>query len=197
MDKRRKILFTSTNIGKINEIKNILQDYEILSLLDIGYKEKIEEDGNSYIQNSLIKLNKLKEFFPNMIILSDDSGFEIEKIPNELGIYTHRFMGENTNIYIKINKILKLMRNEKNRNIKQRCCLTLYIPKNNLTYIVEETVYGKVSYYKKGKKGFGYDKIFYHKKTKKTFAEMKLEEKNKYSARGIAGRKIKEILKLS
>ena len=195
--KKQKILFTSTNKSKIKEVKEILKDYEILSLNDIGYRENIIENGKTYLENSLIKLNKLKEFFPNMIILSDDSGFEIEELPNIMGVKTHRYMGVNTSIDKKIHKLLKIMKNKKNRNIKLRCCLTLYIPKNNLIYIIEETTLGKLSFYLKGNKGFGYDKIFFDKKLNKTFAEMTIKQKNKISARGLAGKKVLEILKIN
>lgn len=196
MSNKQTILIATTNKDKIIEFKKMLQDYNVLSLLDINFKEDIVENGNTYLENSLIKLNKLKEIYKDIVIIADDSGLEIEALPNMMGVQSHRFLGEDIDINIKIDTILKMMENESNRNAKHKVCLSLYIP-NNTIYVIDETVIGKISDRAKGENNFAYDKIFIDLATNKTYGELSFEQKNMVSARGLACNKVKEILKIS
>ena len=197
MSNKQTILIATTNKDKIIEFKEILKDYNVLSLLDINFKEDIVENGNTYLENSLIKLHKLKEIHKDTIIIADDSGLEIEALPDMMGVQSHRFLGEDIDINIKIDTILKMMENESNRNAKHKVCLSIYIPNINVIYVIDETVIGKISNRAKGENSFAYDKIFIDLETNKTYGELSFAEKNMVSARGLACNKVKEILKIS
>ena len=171
---KKRLVFATGNQGKVNEFRQMLgDDYEILSMKDIGVDIDIVEDGKTFEENAVIKAKAVMEETGEMV-LADDSGFEVDYLNKEPGIYSARYLGEDTPYSIKNAEILK------------RCGTV-----DTATGIIE----GKLAKEPKGENGFGYDPIFYLPERGMTTGEMEPEEKNAISHRGIAIRKMVEILK--
>ena len=194
--KNAKIIFATKNKGKLKEIKEIMSDkYEILSIEEAGINIEIIEDGKTFEENALKKACAvMKEC--GEIVLADDSGLEIDYLNKAPGIYSARYMGEDTPYEVKNKKILELLDGveEDKRTARFVCAIAAAIP-NYGTITVKETIEGIIGYNISGKNGFGYDPIFYLPDRKKTTAELSMEEKNEISHRGKALIKMKKKLK--
>ena len=165
----------------------------MVTLNEIGFNKKIIENGNSFIENSLIKCKMVyKEF--NKPVLADDSGLCVESLKGALGIFSARFGGEKLSDKERNLYLLKLLKNINNKSASFVCALTLFFNPNNIC-IIQEDLKGEISNIPKGEKGFGYDPIFYLPVYKKTVAELSDEEKNKISHRGKACYIMQKILK--
>ena len=103
----KKILFATTNEGKMREIRMIMEGsgYEITSLKDAGIKVDIDENGSTFEENALIKANALRPYTAG-IILADDSGLEVDYLNKEPGVHSARYMGEDTSYDIKNQSII-------------------------------------------------------------------------------------------
>ena len=191
-----KLIIATKNLGKLKEFKEELEglNLEIFSIKDIDSNIEIEENGKTYEENAMIKAKKLCEI-TNEICIGDDSGLEIDALPGELGIYTARFLGEETTYEEKMGKILKRMVNVpfEERKAVFKCSLVICFP-DGRTNIISGENRGYIHDKMVGA-GFGFDPIFYVKDYQKTYGEMDLELKNKISHRGIALYKLKEYLK--
>ena len=189
----KKIVLASNNKHKIKEFKDILKDYEILSLNDIGYVDDIIEDGNSFLENSLIKARTISEYLKNKnlqyIVIADDSGLCCEALNGEPGIYSARYASDHD---IKKNRDV-LISNLKGKDKKAyfNCTIVVYYPDGSYKHFVGKT-YGSIIDEERGKNDFGYDCIFLSDDLNKTFGEATEEEKNSVSHRG---RAIEEMLK--
>ena len=186
----KKIVVASNNQGKIKEIKEILSEYEILSLKDVKCEIEVEEDGNTFEENAR---KKAKEVYEKVKIpcISDDSGLCINDLAGWPGVYTARIAGENATNEERNNLILDKMKTIKNREAQVKCCLVFYDGEN---YIIGNGILkGKISLTRKGNNGFGFDEIF-ELETGKTLAELSSEEKNKISARKLAIEDLKKKL---
>ncbi len=193
--KNTKIIFATKNKGKLKEIKKIMSDkYEILSIEDAGIDIEIIEDGKTFEENALKKACSVMRQC-NEIVLADDSGLEIDYLDKAPGIYSARYMGENTPYEVKNKKILELLEGveEDKRTARFVCVIAASIPDYG-TVTVRETIEGIIGYDIKGVNGFGYDPIFYLPERKKTTAELSMDEKNEISHRGKALRKMKKKL---
>lgn len=187
-----KIVFASTNKGKIREIKEILSEYEVLSLEDISFNEDIIEDGNSFTENALIKARKVFNY-SHMLTLADDSGLEVESLHNEPGIFSARYAGTH-NDDDNNRLLLKNLDGIKNRKARYVCALAAILPDGTeKTYL--GILEGEIIDDYRGSNGFGYDPLFYLPAYQKTSAEISREEKNKISHRGKALRLFLEDMK--
>lgn len=195
MDKK-KLLFATGNQGKVNEIRQILGDeYEVYSMKELNVNVDIVEDGKTFEENAIIKAKAVMEATGEMT-LADDSGFEVDCLNREPGIYSARYMGEDTPYDIKNAELIRRCEGvpDRERNARFVCVIACAYPDGTVdtaTGIIE----GKIAHEPKGEHGFGYDPIFYLPERGCTTAEMLPEEKNKISHRGIAIRKMAEILK--
>ena len=192
----KKIIFATSNQGKMREIRDILKDCncEISSLKDEGIDIEIEEDGQTFEENALIKANTIMKM-TNSIVLADDSGLEVDYLNKEPGIYSARYLGENVsqeekNIYI-LNKLKGV--DEKNRTARFVCSIACAIPEQE-SFTVRGIIEGQIAHNIAGENGFGYDPIFYVNEYNKTVAELNSDEKNKISHRGKALRLMKDKL---
>ena len=186
-----KIIVASNNKDKIREIKSIFTEYEILSLKDINFNTEIVEDGNTFEENAYIKAKCIWNETHEMV-LADDSGIEIEALNWEPGIYSARFAG-NHNDEANNDLVLEKLKNETNRKARYTCALCLFYQDGN-HIIIKEHCYGKITHERIGTGGFGYDPLFFVEEINKTFGEVSLEEKNKYSHRAKALRKLREVI---
>ncbi len=192
-----KILFATTNEGKMREIRMIMADtdVEIISLKDAGIKVDVVEDGETFTDNAIIKAKALKAY-TDAIVLADDSGLEIDYINKEPGVYSARYMGEDTSYDIKNANLISRLEGAKDEERSARfvCAIAAALP-NGEVITVRETMEGRIAYEPAGANGFGYDPIFYLPEYGLTSAELSPEEKNKISHRGKALRAMSEKLK--
>ncbi|MDO4813833.1 MAG: XTP/dITP diphosphatase [Gemella sp.] len=175
----KELVLASNNKHKIKEIQNILTEYMILSLHDIGFKEEIEETGITFEENSLIKARRVAEFSGKMTI-ADDSGLCVERLNNEPGVYSARY-SQSGDDEDNLQKVLEKLQGEE--SLAKYVCVISLIDKNKNEYTFTGECHGKIITKKQGNNGFGYDPIFFVESLNKTFAEVSSEEKNKISHR--------------
>lgn len=191
----KEIIVASTNEGKIKEIRKMLSDIgiEVKSIKDVFDEDiEIEENGKTFQENALIKAQTICDM-THMPTLADDSGLEVNAMNGEPGIYSARFMGHDTSYDIKNQYIIDAVKG-KDRGARYVCAIALCIPDEE-PILIEEYFNGEINDCIEGENGFGYDPIFYVPELKKTSAQLTLEEKNQYSHRGKALRKLYQILK--
>ena len=189
----KKIIVATNNQGKLKEIKEILNNYELLSLKEVGCNIEIEEDADTFEGNSLKKAKEISKI-TNMPCIADDSGLCIDIFDGWPGIYTARFLGENSTPEQRNTAILEKMKDlkEEDRKARVRCVITYY--DNGEIIVGKGEIEGKIIDTPKGNTGFGYDPHFYVEEYQKTLAELP-ELKNKISHRAKALEKLKKELK--
>ena len=191
----KEIIVASTNQGKIKEIKAMLKDIdiEVLSMKDVLEQElEIEETGTTFKEKALIKAQTIANIV-NKPVLADDSGLEVDALDKQPGIYSARFLGADTSYNIKNQYIIDALK-DKERTARFVCAMALVIPGQE-PILIEETMEGLINDKIEGANGFGYDPIFYFPPCQMTSAMMSMEEKNKYSHRAKALKKLYTILK--
>lgn len=196
---KTKIIFATGNKNKLREIKEILGEdkYDIVTMKEAGIDIDIVEDGKTFEENSLIKSRAIAAIAKDAIVLADDSGLEIDALNKEPGIYSARYMGEDTSYDIKnANLIERLDGVEKqDRSARFVCAVSAVFP-DGKEAVVRGTIEGYIGWEPMGENGFGYDPIFYLWDKDVSTASISPEEKNAISHRGQALRMIKEeILK--
>lgn len=193
----RRIIFATGNQGKMREIKMILADLdvEVLSLKEAGIEADIVEDGATFEENAVIKAKTIMEMTGD-IVLADDSGLEIDYLNKEPGIYSARYMGEDTSYDIKNNNLIGRLNGvpDEERTARFVCVIAAAFPNGDIL-TTKGTIEGIIGYEIKGSNGFGYDPIFYLPQYQCTTAELDMELKNELSHRGKALRAMKEQLK--
>ena len=196
MNKIKEILIGTNNIGKYEEISDLLPK-EIKKYSPKEFQIKTpEETGKSFEQNSFIKASYFSKK-TNLVCLSDDSGLEINLLKGAPGIYSSRWSGEKNNFTLAIKKIYKEMYKIKknwsqDNSARFVCCLTLFWP-NGKNYVSTGTVEGKISNNARGNRGFGYDPIFIPNGYTKTFGEMNPKLKMSIDHRNQAFKKMKNL----
>lgn len=193
MQKIEQIVFATGNAGKMKEIRMILDDIQIpvLSMKEAQIFTDIEENGTTFEENALIKattiLQELEKQGKKAIVLADDSGLEVDYLNKEPGIYSARYMGEDTSYHIKNANIIERLHGvpDENRTARFVCAIAIAFPDGS-TKVTRATIEGQIGYEEKGENGFGYDPIFYLPEYKCYSAELSPDEKNKISHRGKA-----------
>lgn len=193
----KRIIFATGNQGKMREIREILKDIdaEVLSMKEAGAEADIVEDGATFEENAVIKAKAICEM-TGEIILADDSGLEIDYLNKEPGVYSARYMGEDTSYHIKNANLIGRLKGvpDEQRTARFVCAVAAAFPGGTVK-TVRETMEGRIGYEEKGENGFGYDPIFFLPEYGCTAAELSMEEKNKISHRGKALRAIKDELR--
>ncbi len=193
----KRIIFATGNAGKVKEIRMIMEDagMEVISMKEAGISVEIEEDGTTYEENALLKARAVAAYTSD-IVMADDSGLEIDYLNKEPGVYSARYMGEDTSYHIKNNNLIERLNGvpEEQRTARFVCAIAAVLP-DGRELTTRATIEGRIGYEEKGENGFGYDPIFYVPKFGKTTAELSEEEKNQISHRGKALRLMKEELK--
>jgi XTP/dITP diphosphohydrolase len=200
--KVNKIVFATGNANKMNEIRMIMSDLdvEIKSMKEENIDIDIVEDGTTFEENATIKARaiaqELKKRGENAVVLADDSGLEIDYLNKEPGIYSARYMGEDTSYRIKNANLIGRLEGvpDQKRTARFVCAIAAVFPDGSEA-IKRGTIEGRIGYEEKGENGFGYDPIFYLPEYKMYSAELDPEEKNRISHRGKALEAMKEILK--
>lgn len=195
----KKIIFATGNADKMKEIRKILADLdaEVVSMKEAGIQADIVEDGKTFEENAVIKATAISKLTGNgEIVLADDSGLEIDYLNKEPGIYSARYMGEDTSYHIKNAKLIERLEGvpDEKRTARFVCAIAAAFPDGSMK-TVRAAMEGRIGYKESGENGFGYDPIFYLPEYGCTSAEISMEEKNKISHRGKALRAIKDELR--
>ncbi len=191
MSLESKIIVVATNNEhKLEEIREILNGFEILPPREFVKDFNPEETGSSFCENALIKARALKEYV-DYPVLADDSGLEVFSLNGEPGIYSSRYSPEGTD-QANVEKLLNRLKGKKDRSARFVCCMVLIAGEKVIQK--EGYVYGKIIDTPRGKNGFGYDPVFIPDGFELTFAEMEPYLKNKLSHRRGALERIKAEL---
>lgn len=198
-----KVIFATGNEGKMREIRAILKDIEadILSMKEAGLSLDIEEDGESFEENALIKARAVADALAaagglhDCVVLADDSGLEIDCLNGEPGIYSARYLGEDTPFDVKSRDLLRRMEHvpDEERSARFMCAIAAVFPDGE-SMVTRGTIEGRIGHVLAGDNGFGYDPIFYLPEYGRTAAELTDGEKNQISHRSRALALMKEEL---
>lgn len=195
----KRIIFATGNREKMREIREIYADVpaEIVSMKEVGINVEIEEDGQTFEENALIKATAIAKECGE-IVMADDSGLEIDALNKEPGIYSARYMGEDTSYHVKnCNLIERLEGVEDEKRTARFVCAIAVVSPDGRKKVVRATIEGRIGYEEAGENGFGYDPIFFVPEYGCTTAELSEEQKNAISHRGKALTAIKaDVLKL-
>ena len=197
------IIFATGNKNKMIEIRMILADLgcKILSQKEAGIQADVVEDGQTFEENALIKATTIADIarkmpeYKNAVVLADDSGLEIDALNKEPGIYSARYMGEDTSYDIKNQALIDRLEGvpDEKRTARFVCALAAALPDGS-TEVVRGTMEGRIGYEITGENGFGYDPIFYLPQFGCSSAELEPEKKNELSHRGEGLRKMRKVL---
>ena len=198
------VIFATSNEGKMREVRAILADMpvRVLSMKEAGIKVDVEENGTSFEENALIKASGIADCIPEeykddkVFVLADDSGLEVDYLNKEPGIYSARYMGEDTSYDIKNKAIIDRLAGvpDEKRTARFVCAIACVLPDVS-SKITRATIEGIIGYEIAGANGFGYDPIFYVPEYGCTTAELTPEQKNEVSHRGKALKEMKEQIR--
>ena len=199
----KKIIFATGNEHKMTEIRMILEDLgaEIFSQREAGIEAEVVEDGATFEENALIKAKEIAQAagkmpgFEDAVVLADDYGLEIDYLNKEPGIYSARYMGENTSYDIKNQALLDRLGKapDEQRTARFVCAIAAAFPDGS-SEVVRGTMEGIIGHEIAGENGFGYDPIFFLPEFGCTSAQLTPEKKNELSHRGEGLRKMRTIL---
>lgn len=194
---KHRIIFATGNAGKMREIRQIMGDLgcEIVSMKEVGVNPEIVENGSSFAENAEIKARAVWACTGD-IVLADDSGLVVDYIGGEPGIYSARYMGEDTSYEIKNRNLIERLTNARGQERAARfvCNIAAVLPDGRVVHR-EATMEGLIAQEPAGSGGFGYDPILFLPEYGVTSAELTMEEKNRISHRGKALRAMKLELK--
>lgn len=198
-----RIIFATGNMGKLREVKQIMEGlpYEILSMKEAGLETEVDETGETFEENAVLKAkaiaDKAKELgvYTDAIVMSDDSGFEVDYLGKRPGVFSARFMGTDTPYTIKNQAILDEMKGvpEEKRAARFVAAIAIVFPDGRCE-VVRDTFEGRVAYEAKGIYGFGYDPIMYVPEKGCNSGELLPEVKNQISHRGKALMRARKLL---
>lgn len=199
-----RIIFATGNEGKMREIRVILGDmeFEIRSMKEAGLALEIEENGATFEENARIKARAVADALTaqggaqEYVVMADDSGLEIDSLNGEPGVYSARYLGEETPFAEKSEDLLRRLKDvpEEERTARFVCAIAAVFPGGE-TVVTRGTIEGRIGHELRGDNGFGYDPIFYLPEHDRTAAELTDEEKNRISHRSRALTQMKEELK--
>ena len=214
-----KIIFATGNKDKMREIREIMADcdVEIYSMKEAGINIDIVEDGDTFEANSTIKAKAISDYisgkgmseeqkddswkavsekYKGAIVLADDSGLEIDYLNKEPGVYSARYMGEDTSYDIKNQNLIDRLKGvEKDKRTARFVCAIAAVLPDGEVLVSRETMEGYIGWKIAGENGFGYDPIFYLDEFGCSSAELSREQKNAISHRGKALAGIKKLLR--
>ena len=192
----KQIIFATGNQDKMREIREIMADVdvEVISMKEAGIVVDVVEDGTTFEENAMIKAKAIAEH-TDAIVLADDSGLEIDYLDKAPGVFSARFMGEDTSYDIKNQALIDKLEGvpKEERTARFVCAIAAVLPDKE-SLVVRETMEGYIGYESEGENGFGYDPIFFLDEFGCSSAALSREQKNAISHRGKALRAVKDIL---
>ena len=194
MERNKKTLVVASgNKYKIKEFSDMLTDYNVVGYKDLGYDFEIEEDGNTFYDNALIKAKTVSEKL-GVMALADDSGICVEALDGAPGIMSARYAGDGDDEHNN-DLLLRNLEGKDNRDAKYVCVLVVCFPDGKIVSAEGETK-GRILPERVGTCGFGYDPIFYSYDLEESFGTSSKERKNSVSHRYRALCELKNKLKL-
>ena len=187
----KQLILATHNDHKAQEFRDILQQYSLQTLKELGYGKEVKETGKNLEENSFHKAKTVFKVYGHAVI-SDDSGLEVNALNGAPGVYSARYAGEPRNDYQNTKKLLDELQGISNRKAQFRTVITLMNAVNSFQF--EGVVSGTITEIPRGVKGFGYDPIFVPEGHKQTFAELAKDKKNNISHRAIAIKKLVQFL---
>lgn len=188
----KEILIATNNYGKVKEIEEILSEYKLLTLKDLGLKIEVEENGKTFEENSLKKAKEIS-LKTGMPCIADDSGLCIDALDGFPGVYTSRYIGGEETRRQKNLELIEKLKDKENKTARFVCVVTFYY--KGKKEVGKGEIIGKIAESARGENGFGFDEIF-ELENGKTLAELSLDEKNKISSRKIAIEDLKKKLNI-
>lgn len=191
-----EVIIATKNRGKSREFEDMFRKrgYQVLTLLDYPEIADIEETGNTFEENAIIKAEAVSKTL-NKLVISDDSGLIIDALEGRPGIFSARYAGEQKDDQANIDKVLEELSGIpfNKRTARFYCALAVAAP-GQKTLTVSGTCEGKILEERRGTNGFGYDPIFFVDEKEQSMAELSSEEKNQISHRAGAIHKLDQIL---
>ncbi|HZG60736.1 MAG TPA: XTP/dITP diphosphatase [Anoxybacillus sp.] len=191
----KEVIIATKNAGKVKEFQTLFaeKEVEVKSLLDFENAPDVEETGETFAENAILKAEAIANYL-NKVVIADDSGLVVDALDGKPGVYSARYAGEHKNDKDNIAKVLEELKGVpfEKRTARFHCALAVAIP-HQRTVVVEGTCEGYIAEAPTGTNGFGYDPIFYVPEKQKTMAELSKEEKNKISHRANALKKLEKI----
>ena len=187
---RKDLVVVSNNEGKIKEFKNILKDFNVLSLKDLNIDIDVVEDADTFEGNASLKVQALMDKYD--YVVADDSGLEITALANQPGVYSARFLGEDTPYSEKNDIVIEMLKDKEDRSARFISVIA-FANKGEIS-LFKGIIEGSIADCQKGDNGFGYDPIFYIKEYDKSMAELSVDIKDKISHRAKALSKLKEFI---
>lgn len=189
----KTLIFATNNNNKVIEVRSILKnEFKILSLAEAGIDIDIPEPYNTLEENAYEKARVINNITKENCF-AEDTGLEVDALNGDPGVKSARYAGEGRDFENNINKLLSNLKNTDNRQAQFRTVICIIL--DGKRYIFDGICKGSIIAEKKGQSGFGYDPVFIPEGTDKTFAEMTLEEKNNFSHRKKAIKKLTNFLK--
>lgn len=193
-----RIVLASNNKHKIKDFKEMFGKVEVLTMSDIGFYDDIEETGQTFHENALIKAKAVYEFLKNKkekaIVIADDSGLCVTALDGRPGVYSARYAG-NHDVKAARKKLLEELDGVKDRSAYYECVLVAILPSGKMIS-AEGKTYGHITEKEYGTTDFGFDRLFFSDDLKKPFGLATDEERNSVSHRGRALAKLKALLEL-
>ena len=186
-----QLILATHNDHKAKEFRDILPQYSVQTLADLGDDDEIKETATSLEGNSFIKAETVFKRYGHVVI-SDDSGLEVDALNGAPGVYSARYAGDPRNDQRNTEKLLDELQGASNRKAQFRTVITLMNTENS--YQFEGIVKGTIAKSPRGEAGFGYDPVFIPEGVQQTFAELAANEKNKISHRANAIEKLLHFL---
>ena len=186
-----QLILATHNDHKAKEFRDILPQYSVQTLADLGHDDEIKETATSLEGNSFIKAETVFKRYGHVVI-SDDSGLEVDALNGAPGVYSARYAGDPRNDQRNTEKLLDELQGASNRKAQFRTVITLMNTENSFQF--EGIVRGTIAKSPRGEAGFGYDPVFIPEGVQQTFAELAAYEKNKISHRANAIEKLLHFL---
>lgn len=189
-----RLILATSNKGKLKEVKEILPEYDIVTMGEMGINEDIEENGTTFEENAYIKAKFIADRL-NAVTIADDSGLEVDYLDGAPGIYSARFAGEGATDKDRNEKLLSLLKDVpfEKRTARYVCAIAIVFPDGE-KHIFKQTCEGYILDEEVGNGGFGYDPLFYFPEFKTTLANVPLDVKNTVSHRSKALEELKKFL---
>lgn len=190
----KTVVFATGNQNKVREVRQILDglDVEVRTMKEMGIASEPEETGETFEENAMIKAAAIADAVQDAIVLADDSGLEIDYLNGEPGIYSARYLGEDTSYEVKNAKLIERLEGvpKEERTARFVCAIACILPDGS-RFTTRGTIEGYIGWEPAGENGFGYDPIFYVDEYGCSTAQMTPEQKNAISHRGNALRALR------
>lgn len=190
----KTVVFATGNQNKVREVRQILDglDVEVRTMKEMGITSEPEETGETFEENAMIKAAAIADEVKDAIVLADDSGLEIDYLNGEPGIYSARYLGEDTSYEVKNAKLIERLEGvpKEERTARFVCAIACILPDGS-RFTTRGTIEGYIGWEPAGTNGFGYDPIFYVDEYGCSTAQMTAEQKNAISHRGNALRALR------